>query len=84
MYFVGRVLAGVFQQPNAKISIRLVDWISEPTSVGLEVNGVRFGVQLSDPRGFWDERLMQWCDVYAKRSLHPDFETSQQSKVVPF
>lgn len=84
VYFVGRVLAGVFEQPNARVSIKLVNWIADAASVGLEMNGVRYGIQLSDHRNFWDESLLKWCDVYAKRSLHPDFMSTQPHKVVPF
>jgi hypothetical protein len=84
VYFVGRVLAGVFEQPDARVRIKMVDWITDSASVGIEVNGMRFGIQLSDHRDFWDAGLLDWCDVYAKRNLHPDFQSTQPRKVVPF
>jgi hypothetical protein len=82
LYFVGRVLAGVFEQPDANVSIRIASWI-KCRSVGLEVNGTRFGIELSDHQTYLDMGLYEWCDIYAKRSLRVE-HLPRLSKAVPF
>jgi hypothetical protein len=82
LYFVGRVLAGVFEQPDASVRVRIVPWIKK-TSVGLEVNHTRFGIELSDHQTYLDMGLYEWCDIYAKRSLNLE-HLPRLSKAVPF
>jgi hypothetical protein len=83
-YFVGRVLAGLYGQPGADLRIEFVDWIKYSSSIGIEVNGMRFGVELADNKYLLDEPLLDWCDIYAKRCLSATGPTAISRKIVPY
>ena len=84
LYFVSRVLAGLYGQPGASVRIEFVDWIKYSSSVGIEVNGMKFGVELADNKYLFDEPLLDWCDIYAKRCLSATGRTAISRKIVPY
>jgi len=41
LFFAGRVLAGLYEQPNINVIIKLARWMKYENSLGIEVNGSR-------------------------------------------
>ena len=83
LYFVGRVLAGLYEQPGVRVKLRLADWITNNSSLGVEFGGRRLAIELSDHADYWDNALLDWSDVYSKRSLLSDYPHAR-SKIIPF
>ena len=82
--WLGRSLAGLYDQPGCSVSIKIVDWIHSPVCLAIEVEGKRLVIELYDHANEWDLNLLEWCDVYAKRNIHPLHVTPLQHKIVPF
>jgi hypothetical protein len=83
LVFMGRLLAGLYDQPGTRVSLRAAAWITLPYSMALEIDGLKIGIELSDHADFWDADLLAWSDVYAKRSLNPAHIGAQPAKVIP-
>jgi len=84
LFFAGRVLAGLYEQTNIHVTIKLARWMKYENSLGIEVNGRRLGIELSDHADFWDRDLLSWAEVYAKRSLNLDLPQPHGVRVIPF
>lgn len=81
---LGYTLAGLYAQPDTTITLHLVNWINDRGYVALEVDDLKLGIELSDHSDYWDEGLLNWCDVYAKRNINPLHPAPVQHKVIPF
>jgi len=82
--FAGNTLAGLYSQPDCKVTLQIVDWVKDPQSIALDVDGTHMLIEVFDQSNEWDLELLEWCDVYAKRNIDPRFTTPLQSKIVPF
>ncbi len=83
LFHFGRTLAGLYAQPGAAIRLRRVGWISNPLCAAIEVDGLRLAIELSDHSDWWDQGLLEWCDVYAKRNLNARHVSALQQKIIP-
>jgi hypothetical protein len=81
---MGRTLAGLYSIPDSNISLHCVGWIKSPLSAAVEVDGLRLGIELSDHADLWDEELLEWSDVYAKRNLNEMHGSTAPHKIIPF
>lgn len=81
---LGRTLAGLYEQPQVKVKLRRADWVGASCSLALEADGLRIGIEVWDQTNRWDDALLQWCDVYAKRNMNLRHPGAFLSKVIPF
>src|ERR1700679_2871203 len=71
LFILGRTLAGLYQQPGAKVKLRCVNWIKAPFSLALKVDGLKIAIEV------WDiphlDRNLQsiYFQRQAERSLYP-------------
>jgi hypothetical protein len=84
LYFLGQILAGLYEQPHTEVKLRRASWITSPICMALDVDGLKVAIELSDFSDLWEMPLLEWCDVYAKRSIHPRHSTALQRKIIPF
>src|SRR5580692_725260 len=81
--FVGCTLAGLFDQPGCKTSLQIVDWVEDKHCIAVDVDGARLVIEIFDQSDIWDLRLLEWCDVYAKRNIDPNITTPLPSGYRP-
>ena len=84
LYHFGRTLAGLYAQADLSVRLRRVDWITNAICAAIEVEGLRIGIELSDHSDFWEQGLLEWCDVYAKRNINARHPSASQQKIIPF
>jgi|SRR5271166_3689582 len=84
LFAAGRTLAGLYAQPEIQVTLHRVNWITNPTSLGLEFEQLKLGIGLSDHSDLWDAPLLEWCDVYAKRNINAQHLNPLSYKVIPF
>ncbi len=84
LFHLSQTLAGLYAQPRTRVQLRCADWITSPVCAALGVEGLKIAIELSDHADFWQEPLLAWCDVYAKRSLSGSVPPEHESKVIPF
>ncbi|MGC9158752.1 MAG: hypothetical protein ACP5FH_07140 [Terracidiphilus sp.] len=84
LFHLGQTLAGLYAQPRARVRLRCAAWITNPVCAALEIEGLKVAIELSDHADFWDGPLLDWCDVYAKRSLTDAIAPEHKCKIVPF
>ncbi len=82
--FVGRIAAGLCSLPHVQVRFRAVDWIRLPLSIGVDDGSTKLAINLSDYADLWDTDMLDWCDVYAKRSLSPTHPGPAPHKVIPY
>ena len=82
--FLGASLAGMFGQPDCEVTLQFVDWIDDPQSIAIDIDGTRLVIEVHDQCDKWCLPLLEWCDVYAKRDIDPEVTTPLQHKIVPF
>jgi hypothetical protein len=80
---VARSLAEIYAQPDFKVWLEIVDWIQNDQSIAVEVDGARLAIEHFDMSHKWNQPLLEWCDVYAMRNIHPSHLHSPQHKIVP-
>ena len=83
LFHLGRTLAGLYEQRKHKIKLRRADWIRTSTTVALCADDLRIAVEVSDHSDRWDEPLLQWCHVYAKRNMSLRHSSPLQKKIIP-
>lgn len=84
LIWVGRILAGLYDQPDANVSLDIVDWVGGDHSVAVDMDGTKIAFEMNDQTYIWDEGLLDWCDIYVKRSIDPLWKGLHQEKVIPF
>lgn len=82
-YSAGRVFAGLYEQRGVTVDIQLADWITNEGSMALVINRRRIGIELDDQADRFDHVLLDWCDVYAKRSVSVHHTTLPDPRIVP-
>ena len=83
LYYLGRILAGLYELPRMAVKLRRVGWITG-SQCALDADGLKIAIELSDHGDLWDIPLLEWCDVYAKRNMNPRHTTALQHKIIPF
>jgi hypothetical protein len=84
LFLAGRTLAGLFVQPDIQVKLHRVSWLTNALSLGLEFEGIKLGIGLSDHSDLWDATLLEWSDVYAKRNINTQHLNPLSYKVIPF
>jgi hypothetical protein len=84
LIWVGRSLAGLFAQRDCDVSVEIVDWFDENACFAVDVDGTKLAIDLFDRSDRWSAALMEWSDVYAKRSMHPAHPGPAPEKIVPY
>jgi len=84
LFMLGHALAGLYEQPRTAVKLRRVDWITNPLSLALDVDGLKIAIELSDHCNLWEMPLLEWCDVYAKRSINSRQIAALQHKIIPY
>jgi len=84
LFHFGRTLAGLYALPDTDITLHRVNWITNPLCAAIEVEKLKLGIEVSDHSNFWEDSLLNWCDVYAKRNINPRFTSLTQHKIIPF
>lgn len=84
LFILGRTLAGLYAQRDAKVRLRCVNWIKTPFSMALEIEELKIAIEVWDHPNRWDDVLLKWCDVYAKRNMNALHPGTSPEKVIPF
>ncbi|MGD0730458.1 MAG: hypothetical protein ABR956_04285 [Terracidiphilus sp.] len=84
LFLLGYTFAGLYEQHHETVKLRRADWIRHPLSAALDLGGLRVGIEVSDHSDYWDFSLLEWCDVYVKRSINSSRSVPLQHKIIPF
>ncbi len=84
LFYLGQTLAGLYAQPDTTVRVRRAGWIGHPLSAAIEFEGLKLAIDVSDHNDFFNQHLLEWCDVYAKRNINPRRDVALQHKIIPF
>jgi hypothetical protein len=84
LFALGLTLAGLYEQRRATVKLQRVDWIEASFSLALDVDGLKIAIDVWDHSNGWNESLLEWCDVYAKRNVNLSYPAALQHKIIPF